>query len=90
MVVKKLNFVYTNNIQFKIFSNAMWKVTEMKIGYSDKLTAFSLVTLPHIDTKVITKLAHIQLNQTDFLCKYKNWILLFSGSELKKCIFISN
>ncbi len=90
MVVKKSNFVYTNNIQFKIFSNAMWKVTEMKIGYSDKLTSFSLVTLPRVDSNLISKSTHIQLNQTDSLCKYKNWILLFSGSELKKCIFISN
>ena len=89
LVLKKSNFVYTNNIQFKIFINSIWKVVEMKNGFSDKLTTFSLVSLPHIDAKVITKSAHIQLNQTDFLCKYKNWILLFSGNELKKCIFIS-
>jgi tetratricopeptide (TPR) repeat protein len=89
LVLKKSNFVYTNNIQFKIFTNSIWKVVEMKNEYSNKLTAFSLVSLPHIDAKVITKSAHIQLNQTDFLCKYKNWILLFSDSELKKCIFIS-
>lgn len=90
MTLKKNNFSYTSVIKFKENKTNYWNVLEMSTPHHSNLIAFKPVIIPNIDLVLMPKLPYFQLNKNDIIRKYKNWILFYSNSELKKCIFISN